>query len=78
MPDLAAEPDGAASAIIEQGHEVGMLARTLFPGGVAVSSEGGLDKVANESPSAGLSTPPVEGNAITTLTYRWFAQSEYR
>lgn len=43
-PELAAEPDAAAEAIIEQGREVGMLARKLFPGGVAVSSEGGLDK----------------------------------
>lgn len=44
QPELAAEPDGAADAIIEQGREVGLLARTLFPGGVTVSSEGGLDK----------------------------------
>jgi predicted RecB family nuclease len=43
-PELAAEPDVAAHAIIEQGHEVGMLARTLFPDGVAVSIEGGLDQ----------------------------------
>jgi hypothetical protein len=35
-PELAAEPDSADQAIIEQGREVGMLARTLFPGGVAV------------------------------------------
>lgn len=33
-PELAAEPDAAAEAIIEQGREVGMLARQLFPGGV--------------------------------------------
>ena len=31
-------------AIIEQGREVGILARQLFPGGVEVRSEGGLDK----------------------------------
>ncbi len=36
QPELAAEPDAAAEAIIQQGHEVGMLARTLFPGGVEV------------------------------------------
>jgi hypothetical protein len=42
-PELAAEPDGAASEIIEQGREVGMLARQLFPGGVEVRNEG-LDK----------------------------------
>jgi predicted RecB family nuclease len=43
-PELGAQPDSADQAIIEQGREVGLLARTLFPGGVAVSSEGGLDK----------------------------------
>jgi DNA-binding NarL/FixJ family response regulator len=37
-PELAAEPDAAAEAIIEQGREVGMLARQLFPGGVEVHS----------------------------------------
>ena len=41
-PELAAEPDAAAEAIIEQGREVGMLARQMFPGGVEVRSEGGL------------------------------------
>jgi predicted RecB family nuclease len=39
-PKLAAEPDGATEAIIEQGREVGMLARQLFPGGVEVRNEG--------------------------------------
>ena len=39
-PELAAEPDAAAEAIIEQGREVGMLARQLFPGGVEVRNEG--------------------------------------
>lgn len=43
-PELAAEPDGATDAIIEQGREVGLLARQLFPGGVEVRSEGGLDQ----------------------------------
>ena len=43
-PELAAEPDAAAEAIIEQGREVGMLARQLFPGGVEVRSDGGLDQ----------------------------------
>jgi predicted RecB family nuclease len=42
-PELAAEPDAAAEAITEQGREVGMLARQLFPGGVEVRNEG-LDK----------------------------------
>jgi predicted RecB family nuclease len=43
-PELGAQPDSADQAIIEQGREVGLLARTLFPGGVAVSSDGRLDK----------------------------------
>ena len=40
-PELAAEPDAASEAIIEQGREVGLLARQMFPGGVEVRSEGG-------------------------------------
>jgi len=44
QPELAAEPDAADEAIIEQGHEVGLLARQMFPGGVEVTSEGGLDQ----------------------------------
>ena len=44
QPELATEPDGATDAIIEQGHEVGMLARHLFPGGVEVCSDGRLDE----------------------------------
>jgi predicted RecB family nuclease len=43
-PELAAEPDAAAGAIIEQGREVGILARQMFPGGVEVRSEGSLDQ----------------------------------
>ncbi len=35
-PELAEEPSAADQAIIQQGHEVGMLARTLFPRGVEV------------------------------------------
>ncbi len=42
-PELSAEADAAAEAIIEQGREVGLLARQLFPGGVEVRNEG-LDK----------------------------------
>ena len=37
-PELAAEPDDAADAIIEQGREVGLLARKLFPGGIEVAA----------------------------------------
>jgi hypothetical protein len=43
-PELAAEPDAAAEAIIEQGREVGLLARQLFPGGVEIPSDGRLDE----------------------------------
>ena len=43
-PELAAEPDAADQAIMQQGHEVGMLARQLFPGGVEVRSDRGLDQ----------------------------------
>ncbi len=43
-PELAAEPDAAAEAIIEQGREVGMLARQMFPGGVEVRSDEDLDQ----------------------------------
>lgn len=42
-PELAAESDAATEAIFEQGREVGMLARQLFPGGVEVDGSGGLD-----------------------------------
>ena len=43
QPELAAEPDGATEAIMQQGHDVGMLARKLFPGGVEVGDGGSLD-----------------------------------
>jgi len=36
QPELATQPDAALEAIIRQGHEVGMLARSLFPGGMEV------------------------------------------
>lgn len=38
-PELAAEPEDATDAIIQQGREVGLLARKLFPGGVEVHSD---------------------------------------
>jgi predicted RecB family nuclease len=41
-PELAAQPDAAAQAIIQQGRDVGLLARQLCPGGVEVGNEGGL------------------------------------
>jgi predicted RecB family nuclease len=42
QPELAALPSVADQAIIEQGHEVGMLARKLFPGGIEVDCSRGL------------------------------------
>ena len=44
QPDLAAEKEAADEAIIEQGREVGLLARQLFPGGVEVDVSRGLDE----------------------------------
>jgi len=41
-PELAAQPDAANEAIIEQGREVGLLARQMFPGGVEVGGSDGL------------------------------------
>jgi len=43
-PELAAQPDVASEAIIQQGREVGMIARQLFPGGVEVRNDAGLDQ----------------------------------
>jgi predicted RecB family nuclease len=42
QPELAVQPDAASEAIIEQGREVGLLARQLFPGGIEVGTDGGL------------------------------------
>jgi predicted RecB family nuclease len=43
-PELAALPNAAAEAIIQQGREVGLLARQLCPGGTEVRSDRGLDQ----------------------------------
>jgi predicted RecB family nuclease len=43
-PKLAEQPSAAVQAIMQQGHEVGMLARQLFPGGIEVRSDRGLDQ----------------------------------
>jgi len=43
-PEFAAKPGAADQAIMEQGREVGLLARQLFPAGVEVSSESTLDQ----------------------------------
>src|ERR1700756_2048667 len=44
QPELGAQPDATSQAIIEQGHKVGMLARKLFPGGVALGNDCGLSE----------------------------------
>jgi hypothetical protein len=43
-PKLSIQSDGTGEAIIEQGREVGRLARQLFPGGVEVDGTAGLDQ----------------------------------
>ena len=40
QPELAAQPDASGEAIMEQGHEVGLLAHRLFPGGIKVGGSG--------------------------------------
>jgi hypothetical protein len=37
-PELAVQPDDSNQSIIEQGREVGLLARKMYPGGVTVES----------------------------------------
>lgn len=44
QPELAAAPEAAVEAIIEQGREVGLLARQMFPGGVEVTNDSGLNQ----------------------------------
>ena len=43
QPELAEQADESQQARLEQGNEVGLLARSRFPGGVFVGSEHGLD-----------------------------------
>jgi predicted RecB family nuclease len=42
--ELAAQPDGAAEAIMDQGRAVGSLAHQLFPRGIEVAGFRGLDQ----------------------------------
>jgi hypothetical protein len=37
--DQIPEPDAATQAIFDQGHEVGALAKSLYPGGIEVSAD---------------------------------------
>jgi predicted RecB family nuclease len=43
-PELAAGPDASDQAIMEQGREVGLLARQMFPGGVEVDRFDGVEQ----------------------------------
>jgi predicted RecB family nuclease len=43
-PELTVQSDGADETPFEQGHEVGLLARELFPGGIEVDSSIGLSQ----------------------------------
>jgi hypothetical protein len=43
QPELAIQPDGSDETTLEQGREVGLLARQLFPGGIEVDGSSGLD-----------------------------------
>ena len=48
--DQIPEPDAAQQAIFDQGHEVGALAKSLYPGGIEVSSDAAnLDHVLQQS-----------------------------
>src|ERR1017187_4782152 len=48
-PELAAELDSADQAIMQHGHEVGMLARQLFPGGIEIRSDRALDEAIRDT-----------------------------
>jgi hypothetical protein len=43
QPEIAAESGANDEAIIEQGREIGLLSRQMFPGGVEVNGAGGLE-----------------------------------
>ena len=71
-PGLAAEPEDAVDAVIEQGREVGLLARKLFPGGIEVCSTG-LDQAIHTTVTieltGGESSPGVkEGGVLEQMT----------
>jgi hypothetical protein len=58
-PELAAQPEESDYGRMEQGREVGLLARQLFPRGVEVSDEGGLEQ-ATRTTSALVANPEVQ------------------
>lgn len=44
-PERLPEPDAATQHVFDQGHLVGELAKTLFPGGIGIPTEGFMDNV---------------------------------
>jgi predicted RecB family nuclease len=44
QPELAAQPNDAGEAIMDQGREVGLLARRLFSGGIEVDGSGSVEQ----------------------------------
>ena len=66
-PKLAEQPSAAVQAIMQQGHEVGMLARQLFPGGVEVRSYRGLDQAIRATREL-VDLPPIFSPGIMRLS----------
>lgn len=58
-PELATPPDAAARAVLGRGTEVGLLARRLWPGGVAVEPHPGRPEAALARTAALLADPAV-------------------
>ena len=58
--DQIPEPDAATQAIFDQGHEVGALAKSLYPGGIEVSAEvTDFEQVLQESLEAAKARKPL-------------------
>ena len=74
QPELAAQPDAAGEAIIEQGREVGLLARQMFPGGVEVRSEGGLDEAIRATREL-IANPRSPGDLRRHVRAQWRARA---
>jgi len=60
------EPDAATQAIFDQGHEVGALAKSLYPGGIEVSADGtDFERVLQKSLEAAKARKPLFEAAFT-------------
>jgi hypothetical protein len=68
QPELAAEPDGASKAVMEQGHQVGLVAQKAFPGGVMV--EAGHTELAKAIPVTRELIAKAEAPAIFEATFQ--------